>query len=220
MSEGKATREKPEYHVLSSRTDIPEPVFWPAQTARKAGDPAWSEACSFCGKFDEAAYLDAGCSLLMEPGTVRSEFGYSKVSQLIVNSRVLHVLRQVPGACFREYAVGPAPEPTHWVLYPEQVIEPPDPVPRKKKGAYRYPDNTAFLSHGDKCSTCGRYREVTFGHEWLPIPTGTVLAAVVIEGPAGPQRHRWVGGPGVVAALKEARIPKLFLEPLENRWRG
>lgn len=207
------------FYALSSWGDIDAAVFRPAQAARQAGDPAWPPACWFCGKFDDAAYLAAGCAALMDPRSVRSEFGYSRDGQLIVASRVIDVLRSVPGAAFREYAVGPGSAPAHRVLYPEQVIEPPDPVPPRKKGHFRYPPNSAFLSHGPRCPECGRYHQVTFGFAWLPVPPGTVLAAISLEAPAGPRRRQWVGGPAVVAALKEACIPRLHLEPLENRWR-
>lgn len=205
------------YYVLGSKHDLRLRAFEPAQASRSAGEREWPPACRLCGKFEDLDYLDAGCSRMLDPAAFRADFAYTRDIQLVVSSRVREVLHSVPGARFHAYPVGAVVDPTHWILHPTQQIHPPEPVPRRKKGNFQFPAHTPFLSHGDKCAECGRYREVTFGHEWLPIEEGTVLAGVALEGPCGPRRWRWIGNGEVAASLKQAGIAGLHLEPLEKR---
>jgi hypothetical protein len=208
---------EPVYYSLGSRKDVRLRVFGPAQAARKLDESSWPPACVMCGKLDDLAYLDAGCTRLLDPNQVRLDFGYSQDGQLLVSTRVRDVLDAIPGADFERYPVGELVEPSPWVLHPREQIVPPQQLPQRKSGQFRFPAHSPFLAHGEPCSECRRYREVTFGFEWAPIPDDTVLAGISLEGSFGPRRWQWIGAQPVAEALREAGIAALHLLPITTR---
>ena len=183
---------------------------------RKRGSSTYEPArCGLCGKVDAIACLKGGSARSVDPARVKVEWGHTLDAQTVMSSRMLAALRRVPGVEIDASPIGAGKKPTHWLVWPSQLF-PPEPIAPQKKLLAPYPPDIAFLSHGPKCKTCGRYREVTCNMRWVSIPAETILAGIPLEKPLY-QSPVWIFNAVVAEAVKKFPYARLRLGGFENR---
>jgi hypothetical protein len=194
--------------------DIPLAVLGVGRFGKR-GSTYEPKRCPGCGKYDAIACLKGGSARSVDPARVKVEWGHTDDSQTVMSSRMLAALRRMPGVEIDAYPIGAGKKPTHWVVWPSQLL-PAEPIAPQKKLLAPFPPDIAFLSHGPKCKTCGRYREITFNMRWLTIPADTILAGIVLEKPKY-QSPEWVFSAAVAEAVKKFPFARLRLWGFDNR---
>jgi hypothetical protein len=179
------------------------------------------ERCGGCGKIDTIASLKGGSARSVDPTRVKVEWGrsvewgHTRDAQTVMSSRMLATVRKVPGVEIDAYPIGPAKKPTHWVVWPSRLL-PAEPMAPQKKSLAPYPPDIAFLSHGPRCKTCGRFLETTFNVRWIAIPPDTILGGFSLEKDLY-QSPVWVFSAAVAEAMKKFPHARLRLWGYENR---
>lgn len=153
--------------------------------------PEYDElACKNCGKIDELEALNKGLPSCIPP-LPQVDAIESCDDMMFVNRRVRDVIEQ---ACIGDARFYPLPE--------------------AEKVYLLLPTTFLLLTEGDpastmvdKCSTCGRCRELIWGADPPKIPSDKHLMAFRLESRAG-LMPAWIGSQRLVSALKAMR-PKL-----------
>ena len=205
----------PDFFSDNFDVDIPVEVLGVGRWRERGSSTYEPARCAGCGKVDAIACLKGGSAWSVDPARVNVEWGHTSDAQTVMSSRMLAALRRVPGVEIDAYPIGPGKKPTHWVVWPSQLF-PPEPIGRQKKLLAPFPPDIAFLSHGTKCKTCGRYREITCNMRWVSIPAETILAGIPLEKPLY-QTPVWIFNAVVAEAVKKFPYARLRLGGFENR---
>ena len=161
--------------------------------------PEYQEfVCRKCKRLDVVAALEKGISAEIAGPSTNRDVVTSCDHLDLVSSKTKTALETVPGLEARFFSFPSSPE--RFVMFPVRPIYPP------REGRIFTPieppvEGEPFQLRSHPCKKCGRFRELTFQSQWFTVPTGVVLAGILLESPRCPLIS-WIGSQEVVNAIK------------------